>query len=130
MNFKNYVKENLVTLLLVIFPIITIEIILMIYNNISNLTRIYIFISIIIAYFLGIYYSYYKRKNYYNKILNILKELDKKYLISEMTGNPNFIEGKILKEILQETSKSMTEHVNEFKFKRRRLQRIYRTLDT
>ena len=130
MNFKNYVKENLVTLLLVIFAIITIEIILMIYNNISNLTRIYIFISIIIAFFLGIYYSYYKIKNYYNKILNILKELDKKYLISEMTGNPNFIEGKILKEILQETSKSMTEHVNEFKFKRRRLQRIYRTLDT
>ena len=38
-----------------------------------------------------------------------------------MLGNPDFIEGKILKEILQETSKSMTEHVNEFKFKRRRL---------
>lgn len=97
MNFKNYVKENLVTLLLVIFAIITIEIILMIYNNISNLTRIYIFISIIIAYFLGIYYSYYKRKNYYNKILNILKELDKKYLISEMTGNPRLFRRKNIK---------------------------------
>ena len=97
MNFKNYVKENLVTLLLVIFAIITIEIILMIYNNISNLTRIYIFISIIIAYFLGIYYSYYKRKNYYNKILNILKELDKKYLISEMTGNPRLFRRKKFK---------------------------------
>ena len=121
MNFKNYLKENVVTLLLVIFSIATIEIILMIYSNISILTRIYIFISILVAYFLGIYYSYYKRKNYYTKILNILKELDKKYLISEMLGNPDFIEGKILKEILQETSKSMTEHVNGFKFKRRRL---------
>ena len=115
MKFKSYLKDNIITLFLIIFVIITIEILLMIYD-ISILLRIYILISILLAYIIGISISYYKRKKYYKRIFNILDELDKKYLISEMVGNPEFLDGKILKEILKETSKSMTEHVNEFKF--------------
>ena len=115
MRFKDYLKDNLITMLLIIFAIATIEIILMIYD-ISILVRIYITFSILIAYTIGIIASYYKRKNFYNKILKTLDELDKKYLISEMVGSADFTDGKILKEILEETSKSMTEHVNEFKF--------------
>ena len=57
------------------------------------------------------------KKNLFGRTISInLHDLDKKYLISEMTGNPEFLDGKLLKEILEEASKSMTEHVNEFKF--------------
>ena len=115
MSFKSYLKDNITTLLLIIFVIITIEIFLMIYN-ISILLRVYILISVLLAYIIGISISYYKRKAFYKRIFNTLDELDKKYLISEMVGNPDFLDGKLLKEILKETSKSMTEHVNEFKF--------------
>ena len=115
MNFKTYLKDNIVTLILVLFAIITIEILLMIYD-ISILVRIYIFVSIIATYMIGVLISYYKRKNFYNRIFNILNELDKKYLISEMIGNPDFFDGNILKEILEDASKSMTENVNKFKF--------------
>ncbi len=115
MKFKDYLKDNIITLLLIVFVIATIEIFLMIYD-ISMWVRIYIPISILVAYMIGITISYCKRKNFYKKIFDTLDELDKKYLISEMIGNSEFSDGKILKEILEEASKSMTEHVNEFKF--------------
>ena len=115
MKFKSYLKDNIITLLLIVFVIATIEIFLMIYD-ISMWVRIYIPISIFFAYIIGMMVSYYKRKNFYKKIFNTLDELDKKYLISEMVANPEFLDGKMLKEILEEASKSMTEHVNEFKF--------------
>ena len=115
MKFKNYLKDNIITLLLIVFVIATIEIFLMIYD-VSTWVRIYIPISIFVAYIIGISVSYYKRKNFYKKIFNTLDELDKKYLISEMVGNPEFSDGRMLKEILKEASKSMTEHVNEFKY--------------
>ena len=115
MKFKSYLKDNIITLLLIVFVIATIEIFLMIYD-ISMWVRIYIPISIFFAYIIGMMASYYKRKNFYKKIFNTLDELDKKYLISEMVANPEFLDGKMLKEILEEASKSMTEHVNEFKY--------------
>lgn len=115
MKFKSYLKDNIITLLLIVFVIATIEIFLMIYD-ISMWVRIYIPISIFFAYIIGMMASYYKRKNFYKKIFNTLDELDKKYLISEMIANPEFLDGKMLKEILEEASKSMTEHVNEFKY--------------
>ena len=115
MRFKNYFKDNIITLLLIVFVVATIEVFLMIYD-VSMWIRIYIPISILVAYMIGITISYCKRKNFYKKIFDTLDELDKKYLISEMIGNSEFSDGKILKEILEEASKSMTEHVNEFKF--------------
>ena len=115
MKFKSFLKDNIIMLILIIFTLITIEIILMIYD-ISILIRIYIFVSVATATMIGIIISYYKRKNYYIRVLNTLDELDKKYLISEMLGNPEFSDGKILKQILEEASKSMTENVNKYKF--------------
>lgn len=44
-----------------------------------------------------------------------MNELNEKYLISEIIKTPNFIEGKILKEIIQDTGKSMLENVNYYK---------------
>lgn len=115
MKFKDFLKDNFTTLILILFAIITIEIFLMIYD-ISMLIRIYIPISILLAYIIGILISYCKRKSFYKRVFSTLDELDKKYLIAEMIGGSDFSDGKILKEILEEASKSMTEHVNEFKY--------------
>ena len=41
--------------------------------------------------------------------------MKEKYLIAEIIETSNFCEGKILKEVLQETDKSMLENVNEYK---------------
>lgn len=115
MKFRSFLKDNILGFVLLIFVIITIETLLMIYD-ISILIRIYIAVSILLIYFLGLIFFYYKKKKFYEKILKTLDEMDKKYLLPEMIEKPDFLEGKILKRILEDMGKSMTEHVNEFKF--------------
>ena len=45
-----------------------------------------------------------------------LEELEDKYLITEIVKSPNFIEGKILKNSLEQINKSMIENVNKYKY--------------
>lgn len=60
-------------------------------------------------------WEFFRRKNYYDKLKACLNELDKKYLISEMLELPDFYDGQILFETLQESNKSMCEHIAKFR---------------
>ncbi len=50
-----------------------------------------------------------RRKSFYDTLTERLEGLDKKYLICEMTDEPDFFEGKLLCDILRETGASMCE---------------------
>lgn len=115
MEFKSFLKEKLGAIYSLIFAIITIEIFLMAYS-ISLFIKIYIPVVIIGAYFASILYEYFLKKGYYKKLFTTLDKLDEKYLITEIIKKPEFIEGKILKEVLQEVDKSMYENVNKYKY--------------
>lgn len=115
MRFVDFFKKNLVTLFLIIFSLATIEIFLIIYN-IPIFLRLYIVVAIILMYLMGITYEYISKRTFYNNMIRNLEELDKKYLISEITHEPDFIEGKILCDVLKDTSKSMAENINMYKF--------------
>lgn len=56
-------------------------------------------------------WNYLRRKNYYDKLMNDMTRLDKKYLLSEMSDDPDFLDGRILAEVLQETNKSMCDQI-------------------
>lgn len=56
-----------------------------------------------------------KHKVYYDEIISVNDNLDKKYLLSEVITQPQFIEGKVLYEILKENNRDMQEHVKYFK---------------
>lgn len=116
MNFKRYLKDNFITIMLVFFAIITIEIFLLVYPT-SLFMQIYIPLILITTYSIGLCIDYIKRKKFYNKTLELLEELDKKYLIAEVMPKENFIDAKILKDILIQTDKDMIEHVNEYKYR-------------
>lgn len=49
-------------------------------------------------------------------LLKILEELDEKYLITEIIKTPNFLEGQIFKNSLEQIDKSMLENVNKYKY--------------
>jgi len=115
MRFGEFFRKNLVTLFLLLFSLSTIEIFLIIYE-IPIFLRLYIIVSIIFMYFIGTLYEYIKKKIFYNKVAEDIEKLDKKYLISEIIDEPEFIEGKILCDVLRDTSKSMVENVNKYKF--------------
>ncbi len=115
MNWKDFLKDKLLTIYLLTFALITIEILLVIYP-IGIFIKIYIPTIIFALYILSITIEYHTKRKFYNHTLFILTELEEKYLINELIKETNFSEGKILKEILEQTDKSMIEKVNQYKY--------------
>ena len=115
MDFKLFFKEKAITILLLLFGIITIEIFLMAYN-VGMFIKIYIPLIIMGLYMISIIIEYFKRKKFYDNLLKMLEELDEKYLITEIINTPDFLEGKILKNTIETIDKSMLENVNKYKY--------------
>ena len=115
MDFKLFFKEKVITILLLLFGIITIEIFLMAYN-VGMFIKIYIPLIIMGLYMISIIIEYFKRKKFYDNLLNMLEKLDEKYLITEIIKTPNFLEGQIFKNSLEQIDKSMLENVNKYKY--------------
>lgn len=115
MKFTDFLKDKWINILLILFILGTIEIFLMIYNF-GTFVKIYIVVSILTAYFVGLLIEYFIKKSYYKDTINKIEELDRKYMITEIIKTPNFLEGETLKYILDETNKSMRENVNYYKY--------------
>lgn len=115
MDFKLFLREKASTILLLLFGLNTIEIFLMAYN-VGMFIKIYIPLIIIGLYMISIIIEYFKRKKFYDNLLKILEELDEKYLITEIIKTPNFLEGQIFKNSLEQIDKSMLENVNKYKY--------------
>ncbi len=120
MSFKSFIKDKIFLTSLLLFGIATIEIFLIPYP-VANFIKLYIPIAILCLYVVGIIIEYFAKRNFYKNFLGTLNDLDEKYLITEIIKKPNFIEGKILKQVLEEINKSMIENVNKYKYMRRRL---------
>lgn len=114
MNFRDFIKEKLILIIGIILALVSVEILLLAYD-ISILIRVYCAVIIIFVLVLAILIEYKKKRDYYNGLIKNMEELKEKYLISEIIKTPSFIEGKILKDILQDTGKSMLENVNYYK---------------
>lgn len=115
MKFFCFLKEKIVQIVLLTFAIITIEIFLMIYSF-DNFIKIYIPLIIFSLYTLGLLYEYFIKKKYYDTFENTLNQLEEKYLITEIMKKPNFIEGQILIDVLEQIDKAMHENVNKYKY--------------
>ena len=114
MSLKNFIKEKILLISLLILALVTIEIFLIAYD-VHNFIKIYIIVFPLLLISISLSIEYYNKKNFYNKLEKNLQDLNEKYLISEIIETPNFIEGKILKEVIQDVNKSMIENVNKYK---------------
>ena len=115
MKFNLFLKEKVSTILLLLFAIITIEIFLIAYN-VGTFIKIYVPLIIMGLYIIAITIEYFKKKNFYDNLLNTLSELEEKYLVAEIIKTPDFLEGKILKNSLEQINKSMLENVNKYRY--------------
>lgn len=120
MNIRSFIKDKAFAMSLLLFAIITSEIFLIPYQ-VATFIKVYIPVIMVSMYLLGLSLEYGMKKSYYTKVSNILDELEEKYLLTEIIKTPNFVEGTILKNTLEEVDKSMVEHVNFYKYLRRRL---------
>lgn len=113
MNFKKYLLDKFIEILIVIFGYIIILMMLLAFK-IPREVIIGITIVFSIIYLAIILISYFKRRGFYNNLINNVGKLDKKYLVLEMLNEPSFYDGEILYQILYEINKSMNENVKQY----------------
>ncbi len=113
MKFNKYVRNNFISIFIFMIMIAIIDLMLVSFKT-NEQAIIGVNITAISGYILYIVYDFERRRKFYNKFLNDLELLDKKYLITEMIEKPNFYEGEILYDALYEIDKSMAEKIKEY----------------
>ncbi len=79
--------------------------------DLETFTVIFITFIIFIASIVPIITEYIQKKNFYKTLQDRLAQLDKKTLILEVIERPNFLEGEILYEMIEDTNKSMNDEI-------------------
>lgn len=113
MKFKNYLKTNVFIILLFVVIIAIIDLMLVTFET-NRQAVMGVTATAILGFILYIVYDFGRKKKFFNKFLNDLDLLDKKYLITEIVEKPKFYEGEILYDALYEIDKSMSEKIKEY----------------
>ena len=110
MKLTDYLKDRLTAYLIYGISLLLV-LIFMAAFRISFQSIVIVSMILLLSIIFAEVWGYFRKKSYYDKLLHCLDELDKKYLLSEMTEDPDFLDGRILYEVIQETNKSMCEHI-------------------
>lgn len=114
MNIKEYLKNKTLFLLINLILFIIICGIMLLINIRVNI----IFLAFCIWFLPLVSYifaEFIKFKRFYDEINSVMDSLDKKYLLSEIIDEPEFIEGKLTYDLLRLAYRNMHEHVKEYK---------------
>lgn len=113
MSFKKYLNEYKLAIILTLLSYFLIFSLLMIFK--INIALIILCELILIVLMLAILMGeYFRRRKFYNELLNNTNRLDKKYLVLETINKPNYYEGELIYQTLYEIDKSMIEHIKEY----------------
>lgn len=115
MRFSDYLKDHLISIIVMIAIVFLSGIILWVFN-LNTFLIFYIPSLFLLGYIIVFIYNYWRRRNYYNNFIELLDSLDQKYLITELLKQPNFLDGKVMVSSIYEIDKSMKEHINEIRF--------------
>ncbi len=114
MKLKYYIKDKLLECLIYIFLSLIIFLLLLAFKVSNDLIIVVILILFILGIFL-FFYSYFRKKQFYDYLISNTKNIDKKFLVLETLNSPNFYEGKLMYDIMYEINKSMGEEINNYK---------------
>ena len=114
MKLNTYLKDKLYAFLIFTIYII-ILILFLIALKLTSSIIIFIIAFTVVVFFIILFYDYFRKRNFYNELVSKLNTLDKKYLLIEMLLEPNFLEGKILYDVLDEVNKNEHDLINKLK---------------
>lgn len=112
MSFIEYFKDKVIFIIINII-VLVITSYLLFGLNVSSYA---IFIICILNFLASISFFIYdclRKSKYYSSLLKRLDELDKKYFIGDVATEEDFLEGKILFEIISQATKSMKDDISE-----------------
>ena len=110
MSFLRFIKDNKVNILVSLLLFILV-ILLMFTFQVNSFLIIISIIFFLSSFIFLLLYNYFRKKKFYNELINNTKLLDKKYLVLETLSEPSFLEGKILYDSLYQINKSMNERI-------------------
>lgn len=114
MSFLDYFKERIIFILINI-GIILLGSSILIALNVDSYAIIFVGILNFIGSIIYHIYDFYRKRSYYNEVISNLQSLDKKYLISDLIREGDFLDSKIVYSIIEEATKSMKDYVSETK---------------
>ena len=116
MKLSTYLKDKLYAFIIFIIYII-ILILFLIALKLSSSIIIFITVFSIVIFFVILFFDYFRKRKFYSELLDKLNTLDKKYLLIEMVLVPNFLEGKMLYDVLDEVNKNEHDLISNLKNK-------------
>lgn len=111
MKLVSYIKDKVISIVIYLLMVVLISLILKVFN-LDKSVLIVIFLILIINGIMIILINYFRKRSYYNNILEMLDKLDKKYLVLETVLEPTTYEEEIVNNILYDINKSMIENIN------------------
>ena len=121
MKIVDYLKDKSLYLAVNLMTFIIVAA-LMYFSNVSTVVIFMTWCIWFLPLLIYIIIEYIKYKKYFDNIENVLKSLDKKYLLPEVIEEPNSIIGEEINDILKEISRDMHEQVKYY----RNMQEEYR----
>lgn len=114
MNYKQYMYEKWVFIIINLIIYSALALILWVYE-----VKLWYLVLLWICWFLPLLiflsHDYFKKKNFFNSLIDNSMQLDKLYLLSTLIEEPEYIEGSIIYSILEKTNKIVHEEVKFYR---------------
>lgn len=113
MKIRRYLIDKWSYLASSVFAVMLITI-LMVTINLNSFAVFFIDCIIVVAFILPISYEYFRKNMFYKVLTGYIADLDKKYLLSELVDEPDFLEGRMFYDILKKSNKSMNDEIFKY----------------
>ncbi|MBU3194345.1 sensor histidine kinase [Clostridium algidicarnis] len=114
MELMDFIKERIL-FIIISLSILIFSSILLAALRVDSYAIFFIFILNFIGVSIFHVYDYLNKRKYYNELISNLDRLDKKYLISEVADEGNFLDSKILYYVIKEATKAMNDEIASLK---------------
>lgn len=114
MKLIDYIKDNLIFLIINFLAFFILGIIL-IASKVSYQLIFLVFVIWVAPFLTYMIIDFIKQRKYFNNLISICENLDKKYLLSEVIEKPKHLNEHLIYNILKDTNKSMRDNVNHYK---------------
>ena len=110
MRLKDYLQDKLGSIFIILIGFVISILLLNAFkvDNSLKVALVIIYFSVVIICFS---YDFLRKYWFYNTLVKTIEGLDKKYLVTEMINEPNFLEGKIFYQALYEINKDYLEEI-------------------
>lgn len=115
MKFTCFFKDKIFYIISLILLLIFTELIFYIFK-VNKYVVIYVTFFVIFFFILILVVEYLRKRAFYNKFKQNLSNLDRKNLILELIKRPNFLDGKILYDSIDDIVRYMSDEINKYKY--------------